>query len=94
MKFLIYRQAKSAMQSGKKNSKKWLVAAVEEAKTRKLDELMGWVSNKNTFSQLKFQFQSKEEAVAFAKKNNFEFDLIESKPVFVRPKSYAENFTS
>ena len=94
MRFLIYRQSKSAMQSGKKNAKKWLLIQVEETNTRSRDEIMGWVSNKSTLSQLKFEFMDKESAVDFAKKNGYDFELIEANNATLKPKSYAANFTN
>lgn len=94
MKFLIYRQAKSAMQSGSKNAKKWLLKPVEYSNDRSRDELMGWVSNKNTTSQLRFEFATKEAAVDFAKKNNFDFELLNPNERQIVAKSYASNFTN
>lgn len=94
MKVRIYSPTKSAMQSGKKNAKKWLIKPIEEEKIRSFDPLMGWVSAQDTSSQIGFEFSSKEEAIEFAKKKNFEFVVEEPKKSTIKPKSYAENFTS
>lgn len=94
MKFRLYRQTKSAMQSGRKNAKKWLLAPIEEKNQRQIDLLMGWISSSNTISQLKFQFKNKEAAIAFAQQKGYEFEVIEPKEVKIYPKSYAENFTN
>lgn len=94
MKILIYRQAKSAMQSGKLNCKKWLAKPIENVNSRSIDTLMNWVSSDNTKTQLQFEFSSKEDAIKFAKQNNFEYEIKEPNEMKIRPKSYAENFTS
>ena len=73
MKIIIYRQAKSAMQSGKVKSKKWLAKPIEETNSRSVDSLMHWVSCDDTKTQLQFEFSNKEDAIEYAVKNNFEY---------------------
>ncbi len=92
MKARIYRPAKSAMQSGKARSKKWLVELVEEKNIRHLNPLMKWVSVDNALSELHFEFVNKEDAIDFAKKRGFEFVVEEPELVRLQKKSYAENF--
>jgi hypothetical protein len=94
MKVRIYRQNKSAMQSGKANTKKWLVAPLEENNSRSLNSLMGWVSSNNTKNQLRFKFSTKEDAVKFACDSGFEYQIEEPKTMALKPKSYAANFTN
>ena len=93
MKVKISRPTKSAMQSGKRNVKKWLVEPIEETNIRSVNALTGWVSASDTSSQLHFEFSSKEEAIKFAKSRNFEFEIEEPKMASVKQKSYAANFT-
>jgi len=94
MKVKIFRPAKSAMQSGKKNSKKWYVEPIEETNIRSVNPLMGWISAKNTSSQLHFEFISKEEAIKFAESEGFQYEVEEPKIASVKQKSYAANFTN
>ena len=94
MKIIIYRQAKSAMQSGKLNCKKWLAKPVEKDNSRSIDTLMHWVSSDNTKTQLQFEFSSKEDAIEYATQNNFEYEVAEPHEIKIKPKSYAENFTN
>lgn len=94
MKIIIYRQAKSAMQSGKLNCKKWLIKPIEEKTSRSMDNIMRWVSCDNTQSQLQLEFSNKDDAVEYATKNNFEYEIVEPREVKIKPKSYAENFTN
>ena len=93
MKFKIYRPAKSAMQSGKKYLRKWILAPIEEENIRSINELTGWISAKDISSQFKFEFSSKEEAIAFAEEKKFEFEVVEPKVSNFKLKSYAANFT-
>ena len=94
MKIIIYRQAKSAMQSGKLNCKKWLAKPIEETNSRSINDLTRWVSSDNTQTQLKFEFTNKEDAIDYAVKNNFEYEVVEPQEFKIKPKSYAENFTN
>ncbi len=94
MKIIIYRQAKSAMQSGKLNCKKWLATPIEETNSRTINDLTRWVSSDNTQTQLKFEFTNKEDAIDYAVKNNFEYEVVEPQEFKIKPKSYAENFTN
>ena len=92
MKFLIYRQSKSAMQSGKKNAKKWLMTLVEESNSRSISAPLSWVASSDTSSQLKFSFSSKEQAIEFANSKAYEFEVLNSHEPIIKPKSYANNF--
>ena len=86
----IYLPTKSAMQSGKGKSEKWVLEFVSQKS--KYNPLMGWESSKDTNSQIKLNFSSKEQAIEYAKKNNIKYKLIEpNKKKFVI-KSYADNF--
>lgn len=92
MKFLIQPQSKSAMQSGKKNTKKWLMTLIEENNSRAITPTMGWVGSNNTNTQLQFHFSNKEQAIAFANSKGFEYVVIDQKKSSITPKSYASNF--
>ena len=86
----IYIPSKSAMQSGKGKSNKWLLE-FNKSKTEN-DYLMNWVSSNDTQSQVKLFFSSKDEAIVYAKKNNIDFEVIEPKKNKLIIKSYADNF--
>ena len=53
---------------------------------------MGWESSTDTYSELKMEFSSKELAIDYAKKNNVNYELVESKKRKIVKKSYADNF--
>lgn len=92
MKVTIYKPVKSAMQSGKEKSKKWLLTPIEEENSRQINPLMGWTSSDNTSTQIKIFFESKEEAIKYAENEGFEYEVKEEKPILVKKKSYSENF--
>ena len=79
------------MQSGLKKFEKWVLEYLSERPG--INPLMGWESSKDTYSELKLEFTSKELAVEFAKKNNIDFEIIEPQKRKIIKKSYAENFT-
>ena len=91
MTLKIYKPAKTAMQSGQGKTKKWLAEYISETDIVK-DSLMGWNSSLDTQSQIKIVFESKEQAISWAKKNNYQFYVEEPKIKRKKPKSYASNF--
>lgn len=82
------------MQSGKKNTKKWLMLPIEEKNIRSVNPLTGWISAENISSQFRFEFATKEDAIKFAQKSKFEYEVEEPNLDSVKPKSYAANFTN
>lgn len=87
----IYRPAKTAMQSGAANTKRW-VMEFEPTAPKVTDPLMGWTGSPDTMGQVRLRFASKEEAVAFADKHGLEYRVSEPRESPVKPKSYAANF--
>jgi len=86
----IYKPAKTSMQSGLAKTKNWVLEYIVE-KTG-VNPLMGWESSKNTLSELKLKFSSKDNAIKYAKKNKIDFEIIEPKNKKIIKKSYADNF--
>jgi len=87
----IYKPSKTAMQSGRANTKRW-VLEFEPAAPQQTDALMGWSGSPDTNRQLKLFFSSKEDAIDFAKRKRFTYVLKEYKERNIRPKVYADNF--
>jgi hypothetical protein len=87
----IYRPAKTAMQSGKAQTRKW-VLDYEEATPRLPDPLMGWSSAADTLNEVSLKFDTLEEAIEFAKKLGLAFSVIAPHSPGFKPKSYADNF--
>ena len=91
MTIKIYKPSKTAMQSGLRKTKKWLAEYISNEETIK-DNLMGWNSSSDTKSQIKVFFDSKEQAIEWAKNNNYQYFVEEPKVRKVKIKSYASNF--
>ena len=87
----IFKPAKTAMQSGRRNTKQW-VLEYEQASRRDPDPLMGWSSAHDTLNEVRLHFVTLEEAVAFAEKRGFEYSVITPQARTEKQKSYADNF--
>jgi hypothetical protein len=87
----ICRPAKTAMQSGRAQTRKW-VLEYEPASRRDPDPLMGWSSARDTLNEVQLRFDTLDEALAFAKKHGLEYTLIEEHARTPKAKSYADNF--
>ena len=53
---------------------------------------MGWQSSSNTLSEVKMTFNSKEDAIDYAKKNKINYIVVEPNKRSIVKKSYADNF--
>ena len=91
MKAKISNPAKTAMQSGRSKFNKW-VLKFNNNRNQKKDSLMGWNGGSNTISQVELKFDTKEDAVNYAKRNDIEYVVLESSERKVITKSYADNF--
>ena len=78
------------MQAGTRNTKNWLLEF--DTLNTGVNPLMGWVSSKDTMSEIKLEFSTKEQAVNYAKKNNIEYYLVEPQERKIIKKSYTDNF--
>ena len=86
----IYLPNKSPMQSGLGKTDKWVLEF--ETKDPTKNPLMGWESSSDTYSELKLEFSTKENAINYAEKMKFDYDVIEPKKRKIIKKSYADNF--
>ena len=91
MKAKIFKPSKTAMQSGRSKFNKW-VLKFNNNRNQKKDSLMGWNGGSNTISQVELKFDTKEDAVNYAKRNDIEYVVLESSERKVITKSYADNF--
>jgi len=86
----IYKPTKTAMQSGHRISKNWVLEF--DTLDNGVNPLMGWETSKDTMSEVKLEFKNKDEAINYAKKNNIEYYVVESKKRKLIKKSYTDNF--
>ena len=86
----IYKPSQTVMQSGKRNTKKWILEF--DTLNTGVNPLMGWESSKDTMSEVKLEFSTKEEAINYVKKNNIEYYIVEPQKQKIIKKSYTDNF--
>ena len=78
------------MQSGNRNSKNWLLEF--DTLQTGINPLTGWQTSRDTMSEVKLEFLTKDQAINYAKKNNLDFYIIEPKKRKIIKKSYTDNF--
>ena len=86
----IYKPSRTAMQAGMKNTKNWLLEF--DTLNTGINPLMGWETSKDTMSEVKLEFSSKDQAINYAKKNNIDYYVVEPQKRKIIKKSYADNF--
>ena len=86
----IYKPTKTAMQSGDRNTKNWLLEF--DTLNTGINPLMGWETSNDTMSEVKLEFSTKEQAINFAKKNNIIYYIVEPQKRKIIKKSYSDNF--
>ena len=86
----IFIPSKTAMQSGRGKTKKWVLAF--DTKNTKTNPLMGWESGEDTMSEVILNFTSKEKAIEYSKKNKIIYQVIEPEKSEFFIKSYSDNF--
>lgn len=87
----IYSPAKTAMQSGKAKTGFW-VLQYEPGTARMIDPLMGYTSSADMSSQVVVRFNTREEAVTFARRYGIVYRVEEPHESKRRRVSYLDNF--
>jgi hypothetical protein len=87
----IYKPARNAMQSGHARSQGWVLEFEAEA-PRGIEPLMGWTSSGDTRQQLRLNFDTKDQAIAYAQRSGLAYQVFEPPPQGRPRKSYADNF--
>ena len=86
----IYKPSKTAMQSGERNTKKWILEF--DTLNTGINPLMGWETSKDTMSEVKLEFSTKDQAINYARRNNIDYYIIEPQKRKIIKKSYSDNF--
>jgi len=95
MRARIYQPAKTAMSSGTAKTKHWVLEFAQTS-AREVDPLMGWTGSSDTQTQVKMTFESKEDAMEYARDNGIDASVQEPKKrgVNIRNGGYGENFAT
>jgi hypothetical protein len=87
----IHQPAKNAMQSGRARTKKW-VLEYEPESPREIEPLMGWTASDDMRQQVTLEFDTRDEAIAYAEKHGIAYQVFEPHKTETRPKAYSDNF--
>ncbi len=86
MKVRIFKPTKSTMQSGKKNSAKWILEFIKTDKSKFVEPLMHRVSSTHMMSEVKLEFDSLKEAVDYSKA--YDVEIIQPTKKTIKKKTY------
>jgi hypothetical protein len=87
----IFRPARNAMQSGKANTKDWVLAFAPSS-ARTPDPLMGWTITGDMNGQVRMSFETREDAVAYAQRHGIPFEVLPERHQQRIVRAYADNF--
>jgi hypothetical protein len=86
----IYQPTRSAMQAVQSKGD-WLLE-YEPEKPRQIEPLMGWTSSADMRQEVRLQFDTSEEAVAYCERRGIAYRVFDSKPIQRPTISYSDNF--
>lgn len=88
----IFQPPKSAMQSGRGKSAGW-VLEYAPAEAKALDPLTGWYGSGDMRGQIRLQFDTREQAIAYAEGQGIAYEAeAAAAAAAITPKVYADNF--
>jgi len=87
----IYQPAKTSMQSGVARTKFW-VLEYDAQSPQFVEPLMGWTGSSDMNSQIRLEFPTRAEAVAYAQRHKIDCDVSEPQKRTPKPKAYSDNF--
>ncbi len=79
------------MQSGSAQTRAWIVEFEASAAVRP-NALMGWPGSNDTRPQVRLAFDSRDDAIAYAKKHGLDYQVQPARKRIVRPQAYSDNF--
>ena len=90
MTVTIYKPSKSATQAGRFKTKQWLLEYPPSKK--ETNPVTGWIGSDTTIQHLKLSFETKEQAIDFAKQKKLDFQVIEPNAEKAPTRKYEDNF--
>jgi hypothetical protein len=87
----IFSPAKTATQSGRAKTGEW-VLEYEPQSPRRIEPLMGYTSSTDTLAQVRMNFASADEAVAWCERNGVAYTLAPQQTMRRRRVTYSDNF--
>ena len=87
----IYQRPKSAMQSGRARTDRW-VLEYEPAEAQRPAPLTGWAGSHDVRNQLRLNFPTLDAATAYAEKEGIAFQVVPAPERKLKLQAYADNF--
>lgn len=78
-------------QSGKAGNGRWTLE-FERVQAQRPDPLTGWNGSGDTKTQVRLNFASKEDAIAYAEKRGMDYHIVPAPPLSLKIQAYADNF--
>src|SRR5438067_7164138 len=75
----IYKPAKTAMQSGNARTKEWALEFEPES-PREVEPLMGWTASGDMLQQVRLQFDTLEQAIAYCERHGIAYEVFRPEP--------------
>ena len=91
MKARIYKPAKTAMQSGSRNTQQWILD-YEPNSSKNIDPLMGWTGSADTMGQLRMRFDNLDDAKSYADAHGIAYEVAMPHTKKRHIQAYADNF--
>ena len=82
MRARIYKPARTAMSSGSAKTRDWVLEFVPEV-PREIDPLTGWTGSRDTQAQVRLQFETREDAEAYAREKGIEVVILRENAIRV-----------
>ena len=87
----IVEEQRKTTQSGKAQQGRWTLE-FERGQAQRPDPLTGWNGSGDTKTQVRLNFASKEDAIAYAEKRRMAYHVVPAAPVTLKIQAYADNF--
>ncbi|MDP9164166.1 MAG: ETC complex I subunit [Pseudomonadota bacterium] len=87
----IIEDDRKPTQSGKAKAGRWVLEFEREQPLRP-DPLTGWSGSGDTNSQVRIVFDSKDEALAYARRKGFDSHVVAAPATTLKLQAYADNF--
>jgi hypothetical protein len=87
----IVEADRKATQSGKFGTGRWLLE-FERSQAQLPDPLTGWNGSGDTRTQVRLSFKTKDDAIAYATKQGFEYHVVPAAKTRLKIQAYADNF--
>lgn len=87
----IYKPARTAMQSGIRQTKLWKLDFDVLEKWE--NPMMGWTTSADPLQAMQIKFESKEDAIAYCQRQGWKFMVDDPQLPSMKKKSYADNFS-